>query len=622
MIPSKKTLKKVGAGALAVVLSTALAVSNAAFPALADSTDSSASTTNETPPTPPDGDSTPPDGDSTPPDGGNNAPGGMSSDSVNISYNAKNTYSSSKTLYGLTIKGTGKDENVIHVSGGTSTFGGLTLYRTNDSSTGGDNSSFYGVGAALLGTDGTTYLANSKITTNAKGGAGVFSYGDNTTYVSDTTINTKQSTSGGLHVAGGGTLYAYDVTATTQGESSAALRSDRGGGKMIVDGGTYTSNGKGSPAIYCTADIAVNDSDLVANGAEGICIEGLNNLRIFNSTLTGNMPDETQSDNTSLAWNVILYQSMSGDSQVGCSTFEMADSTLNAKNGGVFYTTNTESNFILRNVKINATDNDFLLRATGNANARGWGSTGSNGADCTFTAMDQTLEGDVIWDSISQLDFYLTDGSSLTGAVVDDETYAGTGGSGYANVYIDKDSTWTVTGNSTVTNLYNAGTIKDSEGKTVTVKTSSGTAVTGTSDVTITVTGTYSTTASLDNAGTKTSWSDYQKDKPTGLTKAAKLATTTVKKTTLKTAKSNSKKKMTLKWTKVSGVTGYQIQYSTSKNFNSKKTIYVSGASNVSRTISGLTSNKTYYVRIRSYKTISKTKKYSSYSTVKKVTVK
>ena len=53
-----------------------------------------------------------------------------------------------------------------------------------------------------------------------------------------------RTSSGGIHVAGGGTLHAWNVTAETSGQSSAAIRSDRGGGTMVVDGGTYTSNGK------------------------------------------------------------------------------------------------------------------------------------------------------------------------------------------------------------------------------------------------------------------------------------------------------------------------------------------------------------------------------------------
>ena len=68
--------------------------------------------------------------------------------------------------------------------------------------------------------------------------------------MSDTSITTAQNASGGIHVAGGGTLYAWDLSVVTEGESAAAIRSDRGSGTMVVDGGSYTSNGIGSPAVY------------------------------------------------------------------------------------------------------------------------------------------------------------------------------------------------------------------------------------------------------------------------------------------------------------------------------------------------------------------------------------
>ena len=261
------------------------------------------------------------------------------------------------------------------------------------SSTGGDNSSFYGVGSALLCTNGVLNVVKDTITTNAAGGAGVFAYGDGTANVADTTITTSQDTSGGIHVAGGGTLYAWNVTAQISGQSSAAIRGDRGGGTMVVDGGTYTSNGKGSPVIYSTADISVHDAKLTANGSEAICIEGLNTIRLYDCDLTGNMKDDSQNDCT---WNVILYQSMSGDSQVGNSTFEMQGGSLTAKNGGMFYTTNTESTFTLKDVDItNADDSEFFLKCTGNSNQRGWGTSGSNGADCLFTAISQKTNGDI-----------------------------------------------------------------------------------------------------------------------------------------------------------------------------------------------------------------------------------
>lgn len=439
------------------------------------------------------------------------APGGQSQ-GVD-SYDTANTYDSDTEVSDTSLESTGTDENAALVSSGANvTFNNIDITRNSSDNTGGDNSSFYGVGAALLATDGNAYVKGGTVTTDAAGGAGLFAYGDGTVYAADTTIKTTQDTSGGIHAAGGGKLYAWDLNVETDGESAAAIRSDRGGGTMVVDGGTYTSNGVGSPAVYCTADIAVKDATLTANGSEAVCIEGLNSLHLFNCDLTGNMSDLSQNDST---WTVILYQSMSGDSEVGNSTFQMDGGTLTSKNGGVFYTTNTESDITLKDVDITYNnDNEYFLRCTGNNIERGWGESGANGADCDFTAISQDMEGSVIWDTISQLDFYMTDGSNLTGAIIDDESFAGNGGDGYCNVYVSDDSTWTVTGDSTVSKLSNAGTIVDDSGKTVTVKGTDGTVyVEGDSDYTITV-DKYEDTADTSGSDTVASWSDYEVEKP------------------------------------------------------------------------------------------------------------
>lgn len=90
------------------------------------------------------------------------------------------------------------------------------------------------------------------------------------------------------------------------------------------------------------------------------------------------------------------------------------------------------------------------------------------------------------------------DGSSLTGAFVNDEAYTGDGRDGYCKLYIDKDSTWTVTGDSTVTELQNEGKIVDESGKTVTIQGSDGTTyVKGDSAYMIMVTSSYSDTADM-----------------------------------------------------------------------------------------------------------------------------
>ena len=446
--------------------------------------------------------------------GGQGGPGGQAS-GVD-SYDAANEYSSDETVSDTSLESTGTDENAALVSNGAEvTFSNDAISRTSSDSQGGDNSSFYGVGAAVLATDGTAYVKGSTVTTDSKGGAGLFAYGDGTVYAADTDITTQQDTSGGIHAAGGGKLYAWDLNVETNGESSAAIRSDRGGGTMVVDGGTYTSNGVGSPAIYCTADIAVNNAELTANGSEAVCIEGLNSLRLYNSNLTGNMSDDDQNDTT---WTVILYQSMSGDSEVGNSTFQMDGGTITSKNGGLFYTTNTECTITLKDVDITYNDdNEFFLQCTGNNNQRGWGQSGANGSDCNFTADSQDMKGNVIWDSISDLDFYMTNGSTLEGAFVNDESNAGNGGDGYCNVVIDKDSTWTVTGDSTITSLSNAGTITDADGKTVSIVGTDGTTyVEGDSDYTITV-GSYQDSADTSASTTVDDWSSYEVERPESL---------------------------------------------------------------------------------------------------------
>ena len=446
--------------------------------------------------------------------GGQGGPGSQAS-GVD-SYDTANEYSSDETVSDTSLESTGTDENAALVPNGAEvTFNNDAISRTSSDSQGGDKSSFYGVGAAVLATDGTAYVKDSTVTTDSKGGAGLFAYGDGTVYAADTDITTQQDTSGGIHAAGGGTLYAWDLSVETNGESSAAIRSDRGGGTMVVDGGTYTSNGVGSPAVYCTADIAVNNAELTANGSEAVCIEGLNSLRLYNSNLIGNMSDDDQNDTT---WTVILYQSMSGDSEVGNSTFQMDGGTITSKNGGLFYTTNTECTIALKDVDITYNDDsEFFLQCTGNNNQRGWGQSGANGSDCNFTADSQDMKGNVIWDSISDLDFYMTNGSTLEGAFVNDETYAGNGGDGYCNVVIDKGSTWTVTGDSTITSLSNEGTITDADGKTVSIVGTDGTTyVEGDSDYTITV-GSYQDKADTSSATAIDDWSNYEVERPESL---------------------------------------------------------------------------------------------------------
>lgn len=81
-------------------------------------------------------------------------------------------------------------------------------------------------------------------------------------------------------------------------------------------------------------------------------------------------------------------------------------------------------------------------------------------------------------------------------------------------------------------------------------------------------------------------------------------------------------KKLKASWKKNTKGTGYQIQYSTSSKFKSAKTVTVKGCKNTSKNITKLTKNKKYYVRVRTYKTVSKVNYYSGWSNVKSITIK
>ena len=84
----------------------------------------------------------------------------------------------------------------------------------------------------------------------------------------------------------------------------------------------------------------------------------------------------------------------------------------------------------------------------------------------------------------------------------------------------------------------------------------------------------------------------------------------------------SASKKMTVKWGKNAKANGYQIQYSTDKTFKSgTKSVGIASASTVSRVIGSLTKGKTYYVRIRTYKTVGSAKYWSMWSVAKSVKI-
>ena len=172
---------------------------------------------------------------------------------------------------------------------------------------------------------------------------------------------------------GGGNMIASNLTITTSGISSAAIRSDRGGGTVSIDGGTYTTNGQGSPAIYSTASITVNNAKLVSNASEGTVIEEKNSITLNNVELIDT--NNKLNGKSTTYKNIFLYQSMSGDAANGISEFTSINSKITTNNGDTIYVTNTKATINLtNNIIINNDENGNFLRIQNDS----WGISGSN----------------------------------------------------------------------------------------------------------------------------------------------------------------------------------------------------------------------------------------------------
>lgn len=340
--------------------------------------------------------------------------------------------------------------HAIEADGESADYSNIGVTKTGDSS--GDEADFYGENSAIFATNGATLtLSGIYVETDGTHANGVFSYGEGTTVnISDSVIETSGNCSGGLMTTGGGTMIASNLTINTSGNSSAAIRSDRGGGTVEVDGGYYKTSGTGSPVIYSTADITVSNSYLESTASQGVVVEGKNSVTLNDCELVADN-NTKNSDKSDTYQAVMIYQSMSGDAANGTSSFSMTGGSLTNANGDIFFINNTACTIDLDNVDITNNDSDgIFLRAE----AAGWGNEGSNGGKVTLTAVNQDIEGDMIVDEVSALNLYLTDKSTLVGAINSD----GTAGEVY--VELDENSTWTLTGDSYITSLTcNAGSI-------------------------------------------------------------------------------------------------------------------------------------------------------------------
>lgn len=441
--------------------------------ASADMEKNPAENNGETPPEKPDGETgQAPDGGTPPDKPGENAPGGFGGEAGTVEQgNSANTIDSNAEISDTSYTSSGDDENALRITSAKAILDNISVDKSGGESSDTESGDFYGMNAAVLATDGADVtITNSTINSYAKNGNGVFSYGQGTTVnISDTKIVTTSDNSGGIQTTGGGTTNAENLDIETSGSSSAAIRSDRGGGTVSVNGGKYVTNGYNSPAIYSTANITVKNAELTANNSEALVIEGKNSISLENCTVTGNMSSTHGSSSDENVHNVMIYQSMSGDADVGTSSFSMTGGTLTSQNGDVIYVTNTNCIINMSGVKVVNNGSGYLLKVAGNSASRGWGNAGSNGGNAEFTVNDQSLSGDIVVDTISTLNFKLDGNSSFSGTLnIIPNEQNGTAVGDNITVEISEGSVWTLTGDCTITSLENKGKI-NFNGHTITL---------------------------------------------------------------------------------------------------------------------------------------------------------
>ena len=327
----------------------------------------------------------------------------------------------------------GKNKAVVNIEN--------SVFDKTGNTTSDDNSNFRGQNAVVLSIDGSKInIKGSNITSNSKGSNAVFATGEGSVInVENTNIHTKSDSSRGLDATYKGTVNGKNLTITTEGAHSATLATDRGEGTITAEAAKLTTSGEGSPVIYSTGNIMVNNVNGIANNSEIGVVEGKNSITLTNSNVTG------YKDN-----GFMLYQSFSGDAESGIARLKAENNTLTTHATGAFlYVNNTTAEVDLSNNAISMPNTSTLVKAA--ADSR-WGKTGENGGHLTLRTSNQELSGNIMADSISTIALNMTNGSSLVGAINTDNTAK------EVTVKLSKDSNWILTGDSYVKSLSNEDT--------------------------------------------------------------------------------------------------------------------------------------------------------------------
>ena len=275
-------------------------------------------------------------------------------------------------------------------------------------------------------------------------------------------ITTHSDKSRGLDATYSGTINAENVIINTDGQSCAALATDRGEGQVHVKNsdintGVSKDNGRGSPLIYSTGNITLEKTKGTSYVSQIACIEGKNSIELTDCDLKGYGGGNRQDGDAYVdLGGVFIYQSMSGDADVGTSLFSTKNSKLAIPEDSpvysqapMFHVTNTACVINMDNTELSFGSGTFLEVSSQNQ----WGNEGSNGGTAEINTDNEKIDGNVIVDSISSLNWTMKN-TEFKGAI---------NSTGNTTVNVADGSTWTLTGDSAVSSLTVSGNIDYSD---------------------------------------------------------------------------------------------------------------------------------------------------------------
>lgn len=268
---------------------------------------------------------------------------------------------------------TGNQAVFLVVNGGSLTISNATINKSGTPSSVGDGQNFYGLNSAVVAAGSTAKITMENCTVNvtSAGSNAIFSGAGAAITVNETTIaNTGSGNSRGLHATYGGSIIATYMDISTSGTNSASVATDRGGGDVTISGSesspcTLKTTGNDSPCLYSTGTIIASYCEGSAESAQAMVIEGSNEIKVSNCTLTG----KNRSSSYSCDWGAImLYQSMSNDSVGGEPIVEIINSTITNSDSSspMFYVTNALATVYLDNATLDNTsgNGEFLDTTT------------------------------------------------------------------------------------------------------------------------------------------------------------------------------------------------------------------------------------------------------------------